>query len=372
MMNRVTEILQALVRIPSVNPDGDPGTTDTGELVCAQWVGAFLKKLGAEVRYDEVLPGRPNVIGRFPAVAGKPRVLLAPHLDTVSVGGMTIDPFGAELRDGKLWGRGASDTKGTAAAMLAALEELQPRLGELGAEITFVGLMGEESSQYGSKHFAKHHPDYDFALVGEPTNCQVVHTHKGSLWVDLITHGKAVHGATPHLGDNAILKMVPILQRLATEFASVLGAEEFSHPVLGRSTINFGTIQGGMRKNIVADRCQASLDIRFTPQLHQRGAMALLTEFLANDAVEIRSFGECAPLDTDPLNPYVLKLARVGRGLAGAPWFCDAAWLAEAGIPGVAAGPGSIAQAHTCDEFISLADLAEGVGFYRRFLEALG
>jgi acetylornithine deacetylase/succinyl-diaminopimelate desuccinylase-like protein len=371
MLTRATEILQTLVRIPSVNPDGDPGTAHTGELACAEWVGAFLRQLGAQVTFDEVQPGRPNVIGRFHAAGAKPKVLLAPHLDTVSVGGMTIDPFGAEIRDGKLWGRGASDTKGTAAAMLAALEALRDRLPHLGAEITFVGLMGEESSQYGSKHFGKHHPDYDFALVGEPTNCQVVHTHKGSLWVDLTTRGKAVHGATPERGENAILKMLPILQRLSTDFVRQVGDAQFAHPVLGRSTVNFGTIRGGTRKNIVADLCQASLDIRFTPLLHQRGAMAMLEEFLAGTDVEIRSFGECAPLDTDPQNPFVQKLAKVGIGLAGAPWFCDAAWLAEAGIPGVAAGPGSIAQAHTCDEFLSLADLEEGVGFYQRFLEAL-
>lgn len=369
-VSRVTHLLQSLVRIPSVNPDGDPGTDQTGELACAHWVGSFLSSLGAEVTLEEVLPGRPNVIGRFPA-PGKPKVLLAPHLDTVSVGGMTIDPFAAEVRDGKLWGRGASDTKGTAAAMLAALEELKERLPHLGAEITFVGLMGEESSQYGSKHFGKHHPDFDFALIGEPTECKVVHTHKGSLWADVITRGKAVHGATPERGENAILKMLPILQRLATTFKTELADECYRHPVLGLSTVNFGTVNGGTRKNIVADLCRASLDIRFTPLLHERGALQLLEAFLADEDVEIQSFGVCAPLDTDPENPYVKKLAAVGNGLTGAPWFCDAAWLAEVGIPAVAAGPGSIAQAHTCDEFISISELEEGVGFYRRFLESL-
>jgi acetylornithine deacetylase/succinyl-diaminopimelate desuccinylase family protein len=371
MLSNVTQILQSLVRIPSVNPDGDPGTDQTGELACAEWVGGFLRRLGAEVTFDEVLPGRPNVIGRFAASAGKPKVLLAPHLDTVSVGGMTIDPFAAEIRDGRLWGRGASDTKGTAAAMLAALERIKEQLPTLGAEITFVGLMGEESSQYGSKHFAKHHPEFDFALVGEPTECKVVHTHKGSLWADLITHGKAVHGATPERGENAILKMLPILQRLSTEFVQQLRDPAFHHAVLGNSTVNFGVIRGGARKNIVADRCEASLDIRYTPRLHERGVMAFLTHFLKGEDVEIRSFVECAPLDTDPLNPYVVKLAAAGHGLTGAPWFCDAAWLAAAGIPSVAAGPGSIAQAHTCDEYISLQALEDGVDFYQRFLERL-
>lgn len=368
--SRVVSILQSLVRIPSVNPDGDPGTDQTGELACAQWVAGFLQNLGAVVTFEEVLPGRPNVIGRFVNETARARVLLAPHLDTVSIGGMTIDPFGAEIRDGKLWGRGASDTKGTAAAMLAALEELRDRLSHMGAEITFVGLMGEESGQYGSKHFARHHPDFDFALVGEPTECKVVHTHKGSLWVDLITRGKAVHGATPDRGENAILKMMALLQRLSTEFKDALASEKFHHPLLGGCTVNFGMINGGTRKNIVADHCRLSLDIRYTPKLHDYGVMRFLTEFIGSEA-EIEPFGNCGPLDTDSANPYVQKLAAVGHGLAGAPWFCDAAFLALGGIPSVAAGPGSIAQAHTCDEFISIAALESGVGFYRRFLESL-
>ena len=371
MASRVVEILQSLVRIPSVNPDGEPDKANTGELACAQWVGEFLRTLGAEVSMEEVQPGRPNVIGRFPTANPKQRILLAPHLDTVSIGGMTIDPFGGDVRDGKLWGRGASDTKGTAAAMLAALEELGPRLCQLGAEITFGGLMGEESAQFGSKHFVKHHPNYDFAIVGEPTDCKVVNTHKGSLWVDVMTTGKAVHGATPERGVNAILKMMPVLQRLSAEFKERIAAPAYRHPVLGDSTVNFGTIKGGTRENIVAEHCHLSLDIRYTPAWRDQGMWQFLQEFLAGEDVALRSFGECGPLDTDPEHPLVRELAAAGRGLAGAPWFCDAAWLAAGGIPSVAAGPGKIDQAHTCDEFISIADLEEGVGFYRRFLERL-
>src|SRR4051812_44601211 len=116
------ELLQSLVRIPSVNPAGDPGTDKVGEQACAEYLVEILRDLGADVTLREVLPGRPNVVGRFPSDRpGKPRLLLAPHTDTVSVAGMTIDPFGAELRDGKIWGRGACDTKGSMTAMLWAL-----------------------------------------------------------------------------------------------------------------------------------------------------------------------------------------------------------------------------------------------------------
>src|SRR5437763_473167 len=115
----VVELLQALVRIPSVNPHGNAGVERPGEQACAEFVAEFLRFCGASAELREVESGRPNVVGIFPAdKSGKPRLLFAPHLDTVSVSGMTIDPFAAELRDGKIWGRGASDTKGPMAAML--------------------------------------------------------------------------------------------------------------------------------------------------------------------------------------------------------------------------------------------------------------
>ena len=135
-----TELLQALVRIPSVNPAGNPGTDRVGEKRCAEYVGGFLDEMGADAELREVLPERPNVVARFPSDReGKPRILFAPHVDTVSVAGMTIDPFGGEIRDGKLWGRGASDTKGTMAAMLWALWEMRKHLAKLRHEIWFAG-----------------------------------------------------------------------------------------------------------------------------------------------------------------------------------------------------------------------------------------
>ena len=123
------DLLTGLIRIPSVNPEGDPGTghENTGEEKIARAVGSFLEDLGAKVRFDEVEPGRPNVVATFPGGADKPAVLLGPHLDTVGVGAMSIDPFGGVREGGRIYGRGACDTKGTMAAMLWALKELGPK-----------------------------------------------------------------------------------------------------------------------------------------------------------------------------------------------------------------------------------------------------
>ena len=375
----VVSLLQALVRIPSINPDGDPGAENTGEAEIAVFVRDFLEGIGAQARLEEVLPERPNVIGRFPNRSTEvPRILLAPHLDTVGVGGMIVDPFGAEIRDGKLYGRGACDTKGTMAAMLWALKEIGAEaLGRLGAEVSFVAFCGEETAQPGSHHFAgRYGGEYDFAVVGEPTDCDIVHKHKGVVWATLTSRGTAAHGSKPELGDNAIMKLLPLLQALDTEFRERLRAPEFADPVLGTPTLNIGQLHGGTRTNIVPDACRAMLDIRITPALAAAGPAAMLRDFVAGfggGEIEFELDLETSALDTDADNPFVKKLTGLPSDpkCVGASWFCDAAVLAQAGIPGVAAGPGSIDQAHTKDEWIDLGALREGVEFYKNFLLAL-
>ena len=127
----------------------------TGEETLAVFLSGWLESIGAEVSIEEIRPGRPNLIARFAPLDGRPRILFGPHLDTVGVGGMTIEPFGGDIRDGNLWGRGASDTKGPMAAMLWALHENRDRLAKLPIAVDFVAFMGEESGQWGSKDFGK-------------------------------------------------------------------------------------------------------------------------------------------------------------------------------------------------------------------------
>jgi len=369
MSFNVIELLQALVRIPSVNPDGDTGVAQTGEAECAFYVGEFLQKMGVRVEYDEVFPGRPNIVGIFPGGAGKKRLVFAPHLDTVGVTGMTIDPFAAEVRDGKLWGRGASDTKGPMAAMLWALWEMRERIPALGWEIGFAGLMGEETGQHGSKAFAQKHRA-DFAVVGEPTELSIVHAHKGCTWLYLTTRGHAVHAATPERGENAIDRMMEALHIVREQIAPRF--EVMRDPILGAPTASIGTIRGGVKTNVVPDYCEASVDIRTLPVQNRPGfAEELITELRAAcPGLEARWI-QSPPLWTDPGHPLIAALERAGGECRGAPWFCDAAVLSAAGIPAVAVGPGSIAQAHTADEWIALEDLHRGVAFYKAFLEEL-
>ncbi|HSJ01575.1 MAG: M20 family metallopeptidase [Verrucomicrobium sp.] len=379
----VIELAQALVRIPSVNPDGEPGTEKTGEAECAKFVVSFLGAAGAKAVLEEVLPGRPNVIGRFPSASApdgsrKPVILFGPHTDTVGVGGMTIDPFGGEIRDGRLWGRGACDTKGPMAAMLWALWELREEIPNLPVEVHFAGFMSEESSQHGSRHFAREHgKDYAFAIIAEPTSLETVFKHKGSLWADIETYGVAVHGSRPELGENAILKMARLIKALDGDFRQQLKDSSGEDEWLGHSTISLGMIQGGSRPNITADHCCLTVDIRYTPAIARLGGpMKLLEEFVktqdASATVSPRGREAASPcLDTDRDDPFVQALVRQGAPLTGAPWFCDAAYLSAVGVPAVAVGPGSIAQAHTKDEWIDLAELERGAKFWVDYLRAL-
>jgi acetylornithine deacetylase/succinyl-diaminopimelate desuccinylase-like protein len=364
----VIELLQTLVRIPSVNPHGDPGTAGVGEVRIAEFLAGFLRGLGAEVVLSEVLPNRPNVVARWPA-PGKPRLLFAPHTDTVSVSGMTIDPFAAELRDGKIWGRGASDTKGSMAAMLWALRESRDRLAHLSHEIWFAGLAGEEAGQQGAKALAAEE-QFDFVIAGEPTGLDVVHTHKGCTHLRLITHGHSAHAARLELGENAIYKMADVARYIRDVLARELALQ--IDPLLGPCTISLGTIRGGSKTNIVPDRCEATVDIRTVPEQDSPNFLAHLRRRLLGVCPDLEiEAGESRPLFTDPAQPMISKLLTLGAKCVGAPWFCDAAVFAATGTPAIALGPGSIAQAHTEDEWIEVAELERGVDFFRRFLASL-
>jgi acetylornithine deacetylase/succinyl-diaminopimelate desuccinylase-like protein len=365
----VADLARALVRIPSVNPDGDPGTGRTGEEACAEFVAEFLRALGAEVSLRPVHPGRPNVVGRFPA-PGKPRLLFAPHTDTVSVAGMTIDPFGGDLRDGKIHGRGASDTKGPMAAMLWALRESRDLLPRLTHEVWFAGLMGEEAGQDGAKALAAEE-EFAFVVVGEPTDLDVVYKHKVDVTARITATGRSAHSSCPERGENAIIKLAAGLLSLQEALTASFAAIE--DPVLGHPTFSIGTIRGGTKFNIVPDHAEAVVDLRLLPaQWKDREAESVFEVMRAGcPGLAVSRIAGSEALDTDPSHPLVGKLIEAGGRPAGAAWFCDAAIFSSRGTAAVAVGPGSIAQAHTENEFIAVDDLEAGVDFFKRFLASL-
>ena len=341
------------------------------------------------MEFQNVLPGRSNLIARLrPKSKIKQTILLAPHLDTVGADGTKFIP---QRKNGRLYGRGACDTKGSIAAMLSALCELaDAKSRPLETEIVFAGLIDEEHAQAGSRarrqapacqtaekmaspREAGRLPT--LAIVGEPTKLQVVTAHKGSLWLELETRGKAAHGATPQFGKNAIHEMARIVDLLETDYAAHLRRRK--HPLLGAATVNVGTISGGAQPNIVPDRCKITVDRRTLPGETDAGVQREIAAFLRarklSAKISSAKLAPALPLETNhklPLVQQFLKCIGQTKPL-GIHFFCDAAILSAGGIPSVVFGPGDVAQAHTADEWISLAQLERGKDMLLNFLKSL-
>ncbi len=376
-MKNVVELLQTLIRIPSVNSDNCPGTDLVDEQGMADFLVQYLNEGGFTAFQEEVLPGRPNVIARAPFHGDedtRPRIFLGPHSDTVGVAGMVFDPFCGDLVDGKVLGRGASDTKGPMAAMLVALMENVGILADLPVAIDFVAFMDEESGQLGSRDFVRRYGgEYEFAIAGEPTSLDVVNVNKGCSWLTLEARGRAAHSSQPEQGENAIMIMARSLDLMNRKLSNRLAT--YTHPVLGHSTLNVGTLHGGTRPNIVPDYAVAELDIRMTPSLMDAGGGGSMVKAFIDEMnlpIVISGCHENPPMDTSEDNAYVQRIlgAWPGSRCVGAPWFSDAAHLSSGGIASVCVGPGSIDQAHTKDEFILVDDLEEGVRFFSAFIRS--
>lgn len=368
--HNVVELLQDLIAIPSVNPEGLPGTDQTGEAALAHYIADFLRNAGADVTLPEIFPGRPNVIAHFTPSQPRAHLSFAPHLDTVSVLGMTIPPFDPVIRDGKLYGRGATDTKGPMAAALWALREwaLSPERSSSAIQWSYLALMNEEAGNTGAQTLADEHYSSDLMLVLEPTELAVVTAQKGILWLEIATSGRACHGSTPELGRNAIEAMGDVLQVIRHELIPQLAKE--SHPALGVTTLNVGTIQGGSKINIVPDWSRIEIDCRFIPA-HGLESIRNLIETGARKAVPdaVVTVRRCSPpLDTDESLPWVKRLGQEARGFASAAWYADAGILSAPHCPAICIGPGHIAQAHTKDEFISVRELEDAAVFFRRWI----
>ncbi len=374
-MSPLEKLLCELIAVPSVNPSlsGD-GPAAGGEEMVGQFVAAYAASAGLDVDFREVDTGRAIVFARLgPAGKAKRRILLAPHLDTVDG---TPDQFKPRRTGGRIYGRGACDTKGSVAAMLFALCERARTSGPpASTEIIFAGLIDEEFAQLGSRTLAATRYRADLAIVGEPTRLRVVTAHKGNFWMRLRVRGRSAHGASPELGINAIHRMSRAVDLLETTYAESLRKRR--HPLLGCGTLNVGVISGGRQPNIVPDSCEIIVDRRTLPGETEasvtRELVACLRRKNLQAEVDSIKVGPCPALETDPSLPLVAQFMQAARQTepASAVYFCDAAILAAAGIPSIVFGPGDIAQAHTADEWISTASLESAARLLGAYLARL-
>jgi len=372
----IEKFLRDLVALPSVNPAFLPvGHPRAGEKNVGDFLAATAARAGLDVAFQRVLPDRSNLLVTLrPSARPRRRILLAPHLDTVSALDTQFQP---RISHGRLYGRGACDTKGSVAAMLGALINLA-RSGRRPAEteIVFAGLVDEEIGHAGADALVRDKWKADLAIIGEPTRLKVVTAHKGAAWFEARTKGKAAHGSCPERGRNAVHEMAKIVDVLETEYADKL-RQRPAHPLLGRGTVNVGSIHGGAETNIVPASCIATIDRRTLPGETMRGVRAEIQSLLRPRGLraELRPIQalDFRAMETDFNLPAVRQFSRlVGQKKPlGVTYFCDGAVLSGGGIPSLVFGPGDIAQAHTIDEWISLASLAQAERLLRRFFEQL-
>ncbi len=374
-------LLQELVRINSVNPDLDP--TSPGEAEVGEHVAARLRSLGLEVERQPVAPGRQNVLARLRAPKGRGAILFDSHLDTQALDAMGERALSAEVRDGRLYGRGACDDKASLASMIYALELLLPHRDRLAADVLMLASVGEEHLMNGIKAFAASGVPVDAAVVGEPTDLRVVTAHKGFIRFTLTTHGRAAHTSNPEEGDNAIYQMGDVLRFIRDRLTRRGSA--ISHPLLGSPTLAVGRIWGGVAVNVVPDTCVIEIDRRTLPTESLEGVLAELDEGLdelrrAHPEVKLsrsepmsRDFGLDTPTDS-PIVTSALAACQAELGWAeaiGVRYGTNASTLAGvARIPTIVFGPGSILRAHTADEYVPLDEVEAAARIYARI--ALG
>ncbi len=375
-MTRTQKLLRELIALPSVNSSLLPADHPrAGEHRVADFLAATAATAGLDIDLHKVFPGRNNLLARLsPTGTARQRILLAPHLDTVDV--MDESQLVPRQKNGRLYGRGACDTKGSVAAMLSAVMELA-RAGKRPAktEIIFAGLVDEEMGQGGSRALAASGLKADLAIVGEPTRLEIVTAHKGNLWLKLETRGKAAHGARPDLGRNAVHEMARVVDLLETRYARQLRRRR--HALLGHATVNVGTIQGGVQTNIVPAACSITIDRRTLPGEIDAGIWREIWSLLRQNGLSATlgntKSAPCLPMETSARLPLVREFLRTAGQAkpVGVDYFCDASVLAQGGIPSIVFGPGDIAQAHTPDEWISLAELEKSKDLLLKFLQSL-
>src|SRR6266849_6043262 len=278
MTSETTRLLWDLVALPSVNPMGrDLKGPEVYEHRVTAYLEAFFRTLGVPIERQTVAPQRDNIVARCEVPGARRTLMFEAHQDTVPTDHMTIDPFGAVIENGRLYGRGACDIKGGMAAMLAAFARLVREKPAGATNVIMACSVDEEHTFLGAQQMVRDGLRADGAIVAEPTSLRIVHTHKGAVRWHVATPGRACHSSSPEQGVNAIYRMGRLLTAIEG-YAAELRASK-TDPYLGPPTLSVGRIEGGTSVNTVPDRCRIEVDRRLIPGEDSQSA---LNEFAAS------------------------------------------------------------------------------------------
>jgi len=362
----VVELTQALVRCPSINPPGD--TTAPANIL--------LDKFRENNISAEIIEGKKeacNVVARLPGQNKGKTLVINGHIDVVLPGeNWTVDPFGGEIRDGRIYGRGSSDMKSGVAALAAAMIAFKRSGANFDGEIIFMGVAEEEiAGEFGTIYLLKNKigANADFAIVSEPSTMRVEVGNRGLRWIDIIVRGKASHAGRPHVGINAISYAAKLIVAInAMKFQNRNDAFEIPSPSISVTMIN-----GGNKVNIIPERCELAVDRRMIPGETQETVieeLARVIESIAAEENELQIETRVNPNHFDPFlisqdEPVVQATIEafqqvMGRKpeITGKTGCTDASHLFKmAGIPTVLFGPGSERLCHVADEYVDIEDV---------------
>ena len=367
--DRLIGRLESLVRTPSENPPGE-------EAEAARVSANYCEALGFEVSLHELDAGRPSVVARKVFGEG-PTLCYCSHIDVVPAGEHDLwshPPYAANVVDGQMHGRGTSDAKGPIAAALEAVEALSAVGANLRGTLQFALVADEEAMGFKGAGFLIEDEivQPELTIIGEPTALRIVRAQRGPCWMRIITRGQAAHGSAPERGVSAIKHMAEIVSHLEETLPDI------THEVVGGPSINVGTIQGGVKVNVVPAYCVAEIDRRSIPGETKESVVASVQAAIdiakekypdIDATIELPVYGKPfeVPDDSVVLANMIEAVAETKGADAEVMGFrgsSDARFFAEAGSEVVVCGPGDITVAHTAREYIDLAELEQGAIAY--------
>jgi len=372
----LVDLTVQLVQTPTENPPGN-------EKVAAQFLKPLLLKMGFKTKTVLSPKGRWNLLAEKRWGRGGRKLIFNGHLDVVPAGKGSqwkYPPFQGKLIKGKIYGRGSSDMKSGIASFIHALSTIERSKIPLHQGAVVLHLVSDEES-HGHQGMGfltqREKIQGDAALVGEPTDLQPVIAQKGALWLRILTIGKSAHGSKPHLGVNAVEKMMKLIERLR-----IIPLEK-DHPLLGKPTLNIGTIKGGTKVNVVPEGCEIEVDRRMLPGEKKEEVLGEIKEML--DSLQSQDpffhyrteeidFAE--PSEVDPKEEIVKigveAIEKVmGRKplLRGFSGFTDSRfYINRCHIPTLIFGPGGVDQSHTMDESVEVDALVHAAHIYAMIL----
>ena len=370
----VLDLARKLITVPSHTPPG--------EEEAAAVLERFLEQAGLTPQCQRVEDVGVNLIATLPGEGEETALLLNGHLDTVPPSSsMAYPPFDAVIHDNLLWGRGSCDMKGGLAAMACALAMIRAANLPLKRSVIFAAVASEEQGNRGTAALIQKGLRAKWAVVGEPTGLDLVIAHKGVDRYRFQIEGRAAHESLPERGTNAIVAAAHLIAALDQNLFPK--ARRQRHSLLGPATYNIGTIQGGVSRNTVPDRCTFQISKRWLPG---DSPAAIRTE-LGKAIREVETEAQVSivrepdmervphpPLELAPDHPLTRTLAMAvhritGRmpALSAMPAFSDAALFQDAAIPAVVFGPGDLGLAHSDGECIPISQLLQATRVYAAF-----